>query len=361
MKRYIVTFLFLSTVMFGQITFTEADFLATAQVGYEIVAFEDTLATTVNIGAPGQNNWDFSNFNPDLTFQSTSVDLGTVPNLDDYPGTEYVYYSQNEFAGATSEAWIYLCSSAAKSELIGLYTVANNTQAGEVKMKIKYIPHEIDMVFPFTLGTTWTYTGEQTIETEVAGFPYTSTATITENAVVDAYRTMKLPGGTTVEALRLRSDEVQEMDPGFGLPIQRSRFISYEFLAKNGYGFFVTAEDTNATNSGVIEINGATWQSSLANDVEIIDPVATDFRLKQNYPNPFNPSTTIEYSVPEGSFVTLKVYNAIGKEVAVLVNEFQSPGTYRSEFNAVDLPSGTYFVNLRSGNFSETKKMSLLK
>jgi len=359
--KYIFILLFVSTTLFGQITFTEGDFLATAQVGFEITLFDDTLATTVDIGAPGQNNWDFSNFAPHLSFQSTSVDLGTVPNLGEFPGTEYVFHSQNEFEGTTSESWVYLNSSAAKSELIGIYTEANNPQAGEIKSTIKYIPPEIDMVFPFTLGTTWTYAGEQTLTAEVGGFPFTTTTTITETSVVDAYGTMKLPGGITVEALRLRTDEVQEMDPGFGLPIQRSRFISYEFLAKNGFGFFVIAEDTNAANSGVIEINGASWQSSLASGVERIDPVATDFHLKQNYPNPFNPSTTIEYSVPEGSFVTLKVYNAIGKEVATLVNEFQSAGTYRSEFKAVDLPSGTYFVNLRSGNFSETKKMSLLK
>ena len=87
----------------------------------------------------------------------------------------------------------------------------------------------------------------------------------------------------------------------------------------------------------------------------------TEFRLYQNYPNPFNPVTTIEYSLPVESFVQLKVYNAIGNEVATLVNEEQAAGDYKVDFNAVELPSGIYFYKLQNTNFIQSKKMIFLK
>ena len=87
----------------------------------------------------------------------------------------------------------------------------------------------------------------------------------------------------------------------------------------------------------------------------------SDYSLKQNYPNPFNPSTTISYQIPKSGHVTLKVYNALGKEVATLVNEEKSVGRYSIDFSAQGLSSGIYFYSIRSGSFFETKKMMLLK
>ena len=87
----------------------------------------------------------------------------------------------------------------------------------------------------------------------------------------------------------------------------------------------------------------------------------TVFKLYENYPNPFNPSTTLRYSIPEGSFTSIKIYNSLGSEVATLVNETKSAGTYEVEFNASDLSSGIYYYTLQAGSFSETKKMILMK
>ena len=83
--------------------------------------------------------------------------------------------------------------------------------------------------------------------------------------------------------------------------------------------------------------------------------------MGNNYPNPFNPSTTIKYQIPQLSLVTLKVYDVMGSEVATLVNEEKSAGTYEVEFNATGLTSGIYFYQLKADSFVETKKMILMK
>jgi hypothetical protein len=83
--------------------------------------------------------------------------------------------------------------------------------------------------------------------------------------------------------------------------------------------------------------------------------------ISQNFPNPFNPTTKITYTIPEKSFVQLKVFDPFGKEVAVLVNESKEAGNYEVEFNAGNLASGIYFYQLRTINFISTKKMLVVK
>ena len=89
--------------------------------------------------------------------------------------------------------------------------------------------------------------------------------------------------------------------------------------------------------------------------------IPQNFQLFQNYPNPFNPSTKIKYDLPKEGIVSLRVYNILGKEVKTLINEFEPAGTYNISFNASELPSGIYFYRLTSGNFTQVKKLVLLK
>ncbi|MBI5476627.1 MAG: T9SS type A sorting domain-containing protein [Ignavibacteriales bacterium] len=103
--------------------------------------------------------------------------------------------------------------------------------------------------------------------------------------------------------------------------------------------------------------------SDIITSVDEQKTIPAEFRLNQNYPNPFNPSTVISYQLPVSSFVSLKIYDILGREVATLVNAIQLPGNYHSTFSTLHsaLPSGVYFYRLQAGNFVETKKMILLK
>ncbi len=94
-------------------------------------------------------------------------------------------------------------------------------------------------------------------------------------------------------------------------------------------------------------------------DVNLNSPVV--FTLEQNYPNPFNPSTSIEYSIPQDGFVTLKVYNSLGQEVSRLVNNFTKAGSHSVTFNAGSFASGIYYYKIESGSQVMVKKMMLLK
>ena len=93
--------------------------------------------------------------------------------------------------------------------------------------------------------------------------------------------------------------------------------------------------------------------------VEVTIPA--QFELSQNYPNPFNPSTTIKFAIPEATMVTLKVFNALGEEVALLVDRIMEIGIHEVNFDAVRINSGMYFYRIQAGEFIQVKKMTLLK
>jgi hypothetical protein len=117
--------------------------------------------------------------------------------------------------------------------------------------------------------------------------------------------------------------------------------------------------------NGVTNVSGVLIVNSLVNADEIKSKIF-NFYLDQNYPNPFNPSTKIKYEIPEQSFVSIKVYDVLGNEVATLMNEERLAGSYEVEFNvgqdsSPDIASGIYFYRIQAGNFVETMKMILLK
>jgi len=105
--------------------------------------------------------------------------------------------------------------------------------------------------------------------------------------------------------------------------------------------------------------NDGSYSYSPEVEVDLTSP--DNYSLGQNYPNPFNPSTKINYKIARNEHVNLSVYNVLGKEIAVLVNELQSPGSYAIVFSADDLPDGVYFYKLETPSFTKTSKMILMK
>jgi hypothetical protein len=115
---------------------------------------------------------------------------------------------------------------------------------------------------------------------------------------------------------------------------------------------------TGTNGSGV-------WRRPLSEMITSVDRLSSDipayFSLSKNYPNPFNPSTTIEFSVPQTGFVSLKIFNALGKVVSTLVDEELQPGSYWTKWDASGLAGGVYFYRLEAGVFSEMKKLIVMR
>jgi len=177
-----------------------------------------------------------------------------------------------------------------------------------------------------------------------------------------------------------------------GTAYDRSGYSVYKKDGGSTYDFLATISNTYYVDNNEIiytpgndkiyvyykvkanDINGNS--SALSDDVRVAcnEPLSkksetgyfqstdiVDFRMNSNYPNPFNPSTTITFQFPESGYATLKIYNSLGQEVAVLLDGYVESGAYAILFNAKDLPSGMYFATLQINNFSQTKKMILQK
>jgi pimeloyl-ACP methyl ester carboxylesterase len=129
----------------------------------------------------------------------------------------------------------------------------------------------------------------------------------------------------------------------------------------HNYGEHLLGHDFNSTLVSSFLIWADSVFSRTVTNVETSQKIIDKFELEQNYPNPFNPSTTIQFQIPKSSFVNLKVYDILGKEVATLADEYKPAGSYEVNFDASQLSSGIYFYKLQTASFVETKKMVLLK
>lgn len=126
--------------------------------------------------------------------------------------------------------------------------------------------------------------------------------------------------------------------------------------------YFETEPANFATGSSMIEEYMPVWGTGNCIQTSIEEEeIPAEFSLSQNYPNPFNPTTNISYNLPQASMVTIGVYNLLGQQVALLVNEYKSAGPHTVSFNASEISSGMYIYRMESENFVRSKKLLLIK
>jgi carboxyl-terminal processing protease len=190
---------------------------------------------------------------------------------------------------------------------------------------------------------------------------------LSQGYVLGLYRTSGSFGLTSGETL---------MPGGLAInyPLGRSLDENYNIqldsdTTKNGgvipdIRVLLTLEKMNAmyVDSVDVELNSAIdYLNAITSLNEEYNNQPKEIQLFTNYPNPFNPSTKIKYSIPVQSYVSLRVYDVLGNEITTLVNEEKPAGNYKVEFDAIGLPSGIYFYNIKAGDFVKTKKMLLMK
>jgi len=198
-----------------------------------------------------------------------------------------------------------------------------------------------------------------TVEVAVA---FDQGVTFTTGDVIPGY-VLRIPDGDRASVMSAGKYDNGVWTVEFKKPFAGSNH-DFEVVPGSSVEFTHEIFDSEGSNHPSDGFDGTvyTLDFSLISDVEPINSnIPHEFRLSQNYPNPFNPSTNIQFSILQRSFVTLEVYNALGERVGILVSEELNTGNYNYDWDASSLTSGIYFYKLQAGSFVETKKMVLLK
>jgi hypothetical protein len=338
-----------STNSFSQVTLTSSNNPVPGNTAKSVTC--DT--TGIVEGNSGSNqSWNFAGIIRRDSSVNTFVASGTTPYAAQFPSSNVASTSDNQ------EYSYYTTSS---SEL--LY----NGYGSAFQVNSYNNPESI-LRYPFTFNSNFSDTYSSVYNNGVANSYLNGTITSTG----DAWGTLVLPNGTFNNALRIKNVTSHRDSSFIGGVSNVLRFTS------TAYTWFVPNRKFPVfeIRYNLIEISG--FPSTRAKFViyspdnptigisQISTNIAGEYALSQNYPNPFNPSTKIRFDITSGdrntnSPVRLTVHDQLGKEVATLVNENLSPGSYEYNWNAGDLAGGIYYYTLSAGNFSDTKKMILVK
>lgn len=365
MKNYFTSllislvFFFQSLLLVAQINITSEDAALIGSQGSFMTLVVDTTTKSLNIGSPGQNSWDFSFLKSNHEMRLDFIDPeSNPPFIIDFPGSNHIlnYKLEGETEEDNLDVWLYQKLSTNSLSTLGMI-IKSSMEENEFIMKTSHNPGQTEYQFPITYNSQWSYENDIKTETFMNEIMLSSNLiqSVTE-VVVDAYGTMKMPGGKILDALRIRTNELNIMD---GLTY---REISYSFMAKNGARVDITAIDSTASNSGIVEVEEIRWffHTSPLN-VDDINQNKTSYYLSQNYPNPFNSSTTISYTIPEYSAVNVTIHDYSGRLISVLLNEVHYPGTYSLEIDGSGMKAGIYYYKIQTDAFVQIKKMTLIK
>lgn len=359
MKKVLISITFLAFVLTiqSQTVVTQANIENHLQIGNTIVNFSDTLESEVDIGAPGENTWDFENHPFHLEFEVDIVDPGSTPSSDLFSSATHALINHYDLEQNEATAYTYLIIEDGNYGEDGIYFIAE-VSGSTSELTIEIDPPGNILQFPVSYQDSWTTTSIETTTQELNGTPVSTTeAEETSSKLVDGYGTIVLPDGTTEEALRIKIEGERTMN-GF-----TEEVLSFMFITRSGASLTAVAADPNAPDNGTIETEQVNWNygNSTPTSINQHEKLATDYYLAQNYPNPFNPTTNIQYSIPKLADVSLKVFDILGNDVATLVDRKQSTGVYNATFDGSNLASGIYFYTLKAGAFTATKKLMLVK
>ncbi len=352
----------------AQITITQSDYQLQDGVQYNATAYETSstgaLAGIVAMTGPNQT-FDFTS----ISFTKSQQGQFTFVKLPaDIPGS-----NDSDFASANgalvlnytgsggafdSTAWVYEQVKSNGVYSAGLIYLSQLDFTGDGKvpdtLKFSYKPYQLEFKLPLTYQAAWKDTITQTIS--IPGLSSISEIAW-ESGVVDGYGTLKVQGKTE-ECLRYKIMSDLYMDNGGGSLSPIGTAGTIYFITKSGdLSASIRVDGSGNPISAIYTI----LDTATPIEKNPAGPVVKDYQLNQNYPNPFNPSTVISYDLRKAGLVKLDVYNYVGQHVATLVNSSQSEGIHKVTFNANWLNSGLYFYKLKAGNYTQIKKMMLIK
>ncbi len=342
MKTIILILTMLASHAFAQMTLTSSNNPVAGDIdGYKIC---DT--NNISQGNSGANQtWSFLSLIRQDSSNVNFVSASSTPYAAQFPSSNLASTNDNE-------NYNYFSTTSSNMYVNGL--------AGP-SLQISYTDPQLYLQYPFTYGSNFSDNFSATYT--ISGSSITRNGTSIVSG--DAWGTINLPAGSFTNSLRVKYNITTRDSSNPGIPfVTVTNTTSYIwFVPGRKFPVFeiiystISINGTQFGNSKTVNYNyGSTIGIS-----NISNEVPEGYSLSQNYPNPFNPSTNLEFGISELGFVSLKIYNTLGKEIATLVNTNLSPGTYKYNFDASGLTSGIYFYTIKAGEFTETKRMLLVK
>lgn len=319
------------------------------------IYYGDPTATTgqpyqLRITTNGGTNWVLAPNAP-----TSSTEYGVI-NAWDWIDSSHVWFGSANITASSTYAKVYRTTTGYFGSWLNTSVTGTGGTSGCYYQAVAFISNLNGMV-----GSS----GGDIMKTTDGGATYTSVvppsilptsfAVITMNSLKDASGTIRMStqGDTSrlFKTTNLGTTWIRESIPSQA-SVSTEQIQHMQFVNAN-LGF--AALGGTSGNGGLIKYTGTNGINSNTG----ITP--SEYKLEQNFPNPFNPSTTIRFSLPTAGFVTLKVYNSLGKEVVTLVSEKMSAGYQEVSYDASHLNSGIYFYRINSNGFTDTKKMVLVK
>ncbi len=314
----------------------------------------DTLNISMDVGIPSttqSRTWTFPTVQYKDTARFDNLSPSATPYASRFPRATHA--QRNVFAGSGITFTSYTYFRIANDSLI-LQGGASRVQGQGQDTTYFGFQNTFVAKFPFTLG--YVFSRRDSISSFSGAYTISNVS-----ETFDAFGSISTPLGT-FQCLRNKEVTISEsVFPGF--PTRKDTLLSLSWITKEAFYFQVVPRQP-LPSQGTIPIRYTSYAQIFNTPVSVPDAsptVPTTFELLQNYPNPFNPSTTIEYSLPQDGYVKLSVFNALGEEVAVLVNGENTRGHHKVVFDGTNLPSGVYLYRLSSGGNIKVGKMSLVK
>lgn len=318
----------------------------------------ESFYNNVTSGSGGGHLWDFSSILFSIEDTTFVVDCASSPVVGSFPSANLCFMG---YADGDS-TWIYNSSVPGSFQTLGIFTQLQ----GMDDITIIYDDTAPDYVFPIAMNNSWIayrhWTQAIAPGTEISN----ADSTFYE---VEAYGLLKY-GNSTVDCLRIKSTErVWSTTSVGGVPfitnvveIERYDFVTADYL--DALSVLKTVTGLGTFYGAGANLNSLDQQTPV---VEYDQSVLPDqFRVGQNYPNPFNPSTSINYGLPNSAEVTMEIINIAGQRVKSFDLGYQPAGNHTITIDLIgdlssQLSSGVYFYKISAGNFSQTRKMMLLK
>jgi len=345
------------SIALSQITIPAGDMANYFGAGTSWFTYRSSDTVMMNVGSASNSVaqvWSA----PAVTYEDTSrldnVLPSSTPYGNDFPGAMYAQIGTLPEGPVTVEYYAYYKLSNDSLFIIGSVQHETGSYGGKT-VDTSIFNHSVrfGFVLPLQLGAGIVLRADTV---------YSSGNDVDVNFETDsydAYGTLNLPNGSFGTLREISSIATKVYLSGALSNSSTSYLITW--VTESGNQLQMEADSLPSGNVKVHSVSLTYIGTTPATLVKAPAQLPGSFMLAQNYPNPFNPSTQIQFSVPQAGFVSLKVFDMLGREVATLVHQELTPSSYSITWNAANVASGVYLYKLDAGNYSVTKKMVLMK